>query len=268
MQSIMLGLTSVPGVMGGMLSDERGNVLAHSFPAYFDAATIKGAAELLQDNTVGLQDITGGVKLFDIRCELGRLIIKTLPHMFVVILCQPTVNVQLLFISLNVAIKKLEKLSIDHLLVQTTQQAAVHVQIPPLAVQGSRQVLAAAPPAYSDYRAVSDAKGVLLTCEIMMKTAGTYWDSMTDSASVNRNTALEISNFFKTGPFKKLTVTNRTTGISKHVPVTVIQHDRDHVYDGKIILTQSLAELLHVRERDQIRVEVVVGGGILGWEGI
>ncbi len=262
MQAIMLSLTSVPGVMGSMLSDERGNILAHSFPPYFDAGTIKGAAELLQDNTVGLQEITGGVKLFDIRCELGRLIIKTLPRMFVVVLCQPAVNVQLLFISLNVAIKKLEKLSADHLLVQTTQQAAPQAQI----TASPRP--AGTAPAYSDYRAVSDEKGVLLVCETMQKTAGTFWESMTDSASINRNTALEISNFFKTGPFKKLTITNRTTGISKHVPISVIQHDRDHVYDGKIILTQALTELLHVTDGDQIRVEVVTGGGIFGWEGI
>lgn len=266
MQAIMLGLTSVPGVMGGMLTDERGNVLAHSFPPYFDMGTIKGAAELLQDNTVGLQDVTGGVKLFDIRFELGRLIIKTLPHMFVVILCQPAVNIQLLFISLNVAIKKIEKLSIDHLLDQTAQKAVPQVQIPPIAVAALRSV--GAVPAYSDYRAVSDVKGVLLVCETMKKTAGTFWESMTDNASVNRDTALEISDFFKTGPFKKLTVTNCTTGISKHVPISVIQHDRDHAYDGKIILTLALTELLNVKEGDQIRVEVVIGGGILGWEGI
>ena len=262
MQAIMLGLTAVPGVMGGMLSDERGNVLAHSLPAYFDAGTIKGAADLLQDNTDGLQDITGGVKLFDIRFELGRLIVKILPKMFIVVLCQPAVNIQLLLISLNVAIKKLEKLSIDHPIIPP---AAPQAWISPLAVAAHTPVSSSA---YSNYRAVSDTKGVLLACETMRKTAGTFWDSMADNASINRDTALEISSFFKTGPFKKLTVTNRTTGIGKHVPISVIQHDRDHLYDGKIILTQALTELLNVKEGDQIRVEVVSGGGILGWDGI
>ncbi|OGT98130.1 MAG: hypothetical protein A2X80_10935 [Geobacteraceae bacterium GWB2_52_12] len=99
-----------------MVSDERGNVLAHSFPAYFGQETLKGAADLLQDNTVGLQEATGGVKLFDIRCELGRLIIKTIPQMFIVVLCQPTVNLSLLLISLNVAAKKLEKMPPEQLL--------------------------------------------------------------------------------------------------------------------------------------------------------
>lgn len=266
MQAIMLGLTTVPGVMGGLLSDERGNVLAHSFPPLFDQGTLKGATELLLDNTVGLHEATGGVKLFDMRFELGRVIIKTLPRMFLVILCQPAVNVQLLFISVNVAIKKLEKLSVDNLLAQTAQQALPQVQMPPPSAPALRQAPAA--PVYSDYRAVTDAKGVLLACEIMKKTAATFWDSMSDHASVNRNTALEVSDFFHTGPFKKLTITNCTSGISKRVPVNVIQHDRDHVYDGKIVMTLALAELLKVKEGDRVRVEVVIGGGLHGWEGI
>lgn len=266
MQAIMLGLTTVPGVMGGMLSDERGNVLAHSFPPLFDQGTLKGVTDLLQDNTVGLQEATGGVKLFDMRFELGRIIIKTLPRMFLVILCQPAVNVQLLFISINVAIKKLEKLSVDNLLAQTAQQALPQVQTPQPSAPASRPPAAA--PIYSDYRAVTDAKGVLLTCEVIMKTAGTFWDSMSDHASINRNTALEVSNFFSTGPFKKLTITNRTSGVCKQVPVTVIQHDRDHAYDGKALVSLALAELLKVKDGDQIRAEVVAGGGLFGWDGI
>lgn len=257
MQSIMLGLTTVPGVMGGMLSDEKGNVLAHSFPPYFDIGTIKGAAELLQDNTVGLQEITGGVKLFDIRFELGRLIIKTLPRMFVVILCQPTANIQLLLISLNVAIKKLENISSSHLPVQTAHQVAPPVQPPPVAAAAPRPATAAP----DRYRAVSDGKGVLLTCEIM-KNAETFFG--VDAASVNKNTALEISSFFETGPFKKLTITNLANGIKKRVPVSILPHDRDGAYDGKISPSKSLFESLHAKEGDQVRVEIVVGGGLFG----
>ncbi len=267
MQAIMQGLLTVPGVMGGMLSDERGTVMASSFPAFFDQGTLKGAADLLHDQAIGLQEATGGVRLFDIRCELGRIIIKTLPKMFLVVLCQPTVNVQLLFISLNVAIKKLEKLSIDNLLTQTAQQAAPLVKLPPAAVAAA-PLAAPAVPAYSDYRAVCDAKGVLLQCSIIQKTAGTFWDSMTSHASINRNTAVEISNFFSTGPFKKLTFDNLKSGISKRVPVTVIQHDRDHAYDGKVLMTLALAESLTLKEGDQVRAQVVFGGGLHGWEGI
>lgn len=257
MQAIMLGLTTVPGVMGGMISDERGNVLAHSFPSYFDAGTIKGAADLLQDITVGLQDATGGVKLYDIRFALGRLIIKTLPRMFIVVLCQPTANVQLLLISLNVAIKKLENISDAPLPVQAVQQAAPPVQSPPAAAAVPRPATAAP----DRYRAVSDGKGVLLTCEVM-KNAETFFG--VDAASVNKNTALELSSFFETGPFKKLTITNLANGIKKRVPVSVLPHDRDGAYDGKISPSKSLFESLRAKEGDQVRVEIVTGGGLFG----
>ena len=247
MQAIMRGLTAVPGVMGGLLSDERGTVLAHSFPPLFDQGTLTGITELLQDNMDGLYEATGGVKLFDMRFELGRIIIKRLPRMFMVILCQPVVNVQLLFISINVAIKKIEKVAVESLPVQAPQQALPQV---PLTVQPTTAVHRTAVQGYSDYRAVTDAKGVLLTCEVIKKTAGTFWDSMSDQASVNRNTALEVSNFFNTGPFKKLTISNYGSGVSKHVPVSVIQHDRDHSYDGKLLVSMALSELLKVKAGD------------------
>lgn len=118
MQTIMMNLNSIPGVMGGMLSDEFGNVLAHSLPTFFDQTSLKGVADLVADNTIGLQEATGDVRLFDVQTELGRIIIKILPRMFVSVLCEPAVNFQLLLISLNVAIKKLEKLAPERFVAQ------------------------------------------------------------------------------------------------------------------------------------------------------
>lgn len=139
MQTIMMGLKTVPGVMGGMLSDDRGNVLTHSFPSFFDQGTLSGAADLIADNAIGLQEATGDVKLFDIRTELGRIIVKALPHMFISVLCEPAVNIQLLFISLNVAIKKIEKLPPEQFVVQTATQAE------PAAAQVAAKVSAPVP---------------------------------------------------------------------------------------------------------------------------
>lgn len=247
MHAIMLGLTSVPGVMGGMLSDEQGNMLAHSFPPYFDAATIKGAAELLQDNIVGLQDVTGGVKLFDVRFELGRLIIKPLPHMFLVILCQPAVNLQLLFISLNVAVKKIEKLP---------KEGLVAVPLPPsLPIATTPHTVNAAS---ARYRAVSNGKGVLLTCQTM-ENAESFFG--VDAATVNKTTALALSDFFETDSFKKLTITNLSNGIKKNVPLSVLPHDREGAYDGKISPSKSLSQSLKTKEGDQVVVEAVASGG-------
>lgn len=126
MQTIMLGLKSVAGVMGSMLSDEKGNVLAHSFPAIFDQSTLNDVAVLINDNSLGLQEVTGGVKLFDIRTGLGRIIVKPLPRMVITVLCETTINVQLLSISLNVVAKKLEKFSDEQMaaLVRTPEAPA------------------------------------------------------------------------------------------------------------------------------------------------
>lgn len=123
MQTIMLGLKSVPGVMGSMLSDLQGNVLAHSFPTFFDQGSLKDVAVLVNDNSIGLQEATGEVKLFDIRTELGRIIVKTLPRMFITVLCEPAANLQLLMISLNVAVKKLEKMPVEQLAAPAPQAA-------------------------------------------------------------------------------------------------------------------------------------------------
>ena len=125
--------------MGGMLSDDRGDVLTHSFPSFFDQSTLSGAAELIADNAIGLQEATGDVRLFDIRTELGRIIVKALPRMYVSVLCEPAVNIQLLFISLNVAIKKIEKLPPEQLVAQTTKQAE------PVATQVAAKVSAPGP---------------------------------------------------------------------------------------------------------------------------
>ncbi len=115
MQTIMLGLKSVPGVMGAMLSDSRGNLLAHSFPDFFDQSSLKSVSELVNDNSIGLQEATGEVKLIDIRTELGRIIVKSMPRLFITVLSEQAVNLQLLIISLNVAVKKLEKFSDEQL---------------------------------------------------------------------------------------------------------------------------------------------------------
>jgi predicted regulator of Ras-like GTPase activity (Roadblock/LC7/MglB family) len=125
MQTVMLGLKSVPGVMGSMLSDTQGNVLVHSFPLIFDQATLTNIAMLISDNSLGLQEATGDVKLIDIRYELGRIIIKTLPRCFVTVLCEPGINVQLLTITLNVVIKKLEKFSDEQFAALAPKPAAV-----------------------------------------------------------------------------------------------------------------------------------------------
>jgi len=110
MHSVLQSLHSVPGIIGGLLSDDEGGVLAHSFPPVFDLSSLQALTSGLNYNIMGLQDATGGVKLLDLRYEHGRIIVKPLPNHFLLMLCEPNLNLQLLSISMNVAIKKIEKL--------------------------------------------------------------------------------------------------------------------------------------------------------------
>lgn len=111
MNATIQKLKDVPGVMGCLLADQKGNLLANAFPAIFDTAVLQQNVSLLIDSTSGLKDMTGGVQLFDLRFELGRVIIKPLTNTFLVILCQPSINIPFLMISLNVAVKCLDNLS-------------------------------------------------------------------------------------------------------------------------------------------------------------
>jgi predicted regulator of Ras-like GTPase activity (Roadblock/LC7/MglB family) len=110
MHTVLQSLHTVPGIIGGLLSDDEGGVLAHSFPPIFDLSSLQAISSGLNYNIMGLQDATGGVKLLDLRFEHGRIIVKPLPNNFLLMLCEPNLNLQLLSISMNVAIKKIEKL--------------------------------------------------------------------------------------------------------------------------------------------------------------
>lgn len=255
MQTTLQSLHTVPGVIGGLLSDDDGNVLAHSFPPVFDLPSLQGVCSNLNFNIHGLHEATGGVRLLDLRFEHGRVIVRTLQNQILLLLCEQSVNLQLLSISVNVAIRKVEKLIEQGL-----------KPLPPPTPPASVQPIVAATAIPTSIR--TDEKGVILTTEIMKKTAATFWDSMTESASVGRNTALDISNHFNIGPFKRLTLYNKSNGKSARVPVQIIQYDKDGSYNGKIVVTLSLAEQLKVKNGDQLVAEATVGGGVLGWEGI
>ena len=252
MQTVLQSLHSVPGVIGGILSDDDGSVLVHSFPSVFDLSALQGICNNLNFNVMGLQEASGGVKLLDLRFEHGRVIVKTMPNLFLLMLCEQAINLQLLYISINVAVKKLEK---------------IYAHTPPAPLVGQPIVnLVASGPARPKLRA--DSKGVILTTHILPKTGYTFWESMTESVALVRSTAVEISDHFKTGQFKKLTLTNRLTGKSCVTPVQIMIHDKEGKYDGKIVLTLAVAEQLQLNEGDLLSAEVVTGGGFLGWEGI
>ncbi|HEY6838958.1 MAG TPA: roadblock/LC7 domain-containing protein [Geobacteraceae bacterium] len=259
MQAVLTQINSMPGIVGSLVCDEDGRLTAQAFPPLFDTTMLDQAAAILADSTFGLQSATGSVDLLDLRYNEARIVVKPMSHSFLLLLCTKAVNMQLLTISLNVAIKKLERVVSAHLEQQRVQPAAPpEAASPPLAgaPPGSRTVVA------------EGAKGVSLMVQPMKNTANTYWDNMVEMVSLNRGTSIQISDFFVTGPFKKLKLTNPVNGRSKKFPVYIIKDDAEHLFDGKAVVSLASMEGLGVKPGDPVMATIEVGGGFFGWEGI
>ena len=110
MEKVLRQLNAVPGMIGSMILDENGHLLVHAFPVSFDPDTFSQAGSLLVDSLPVMQSYLSGIDLLDIRCKNGRIIIKPLKVGYLVLLSTSEVNLQLLNISLNVAVAKLDKM--------------------------------------------------------------------------------------------------------------------------------------------------------------
>jgi predicted regulator of Ras-like GTPase activity (Roadblock/LC7/MglB family) len=110
MRDALRQINTVAGTMGSMVCNDHGHLISHLFPAIFDESMLRAAVTTVSENLPGLQDITGGVKMIDFRFQSGRVVVKPVAGGCLVILCENTINLQVLVISLNVVIKKIEKI--------------------------------------------------------------------------------------------------------------------------------------------------------------
>ena len=273
MQAVLTQINSVPGIVGSMLCDEDGKLAAHVFPPLFDTSMMSEAAVALSDSALGLQGATGAVELIDLRYNDARIVVKTMPQSFLILLCTKAVNMQLLTISLNVAIKKLEKLFTAYKVQAQAAPVAApipvsspvpEVVVPPFAAPST--ALQAGPVAVAGSRELIN--GVTLTVQAMKNTANTYWDNMVEMVSINKGTAVAISDYFKTGSFRKVKLINPANGRSKKFPVHIIKDDAERLFEGKAVVSLACMEMIGAGPGDPVVVQVEVGGGIFGWEGI
>jgi predicted regulator of Ras-like GTPase activity (Roadblock/LC7/MglB family) len=255
MQAVLNQINSVPGIVGSLVCDDDGRPVAQLFPPLFDAAMIEEAAAVLSESTFGFQNATGAVDLLDFRYQDARIVVRPMPQSFLLLLCTRAVNMQLLAISLNVAIKKLEKL-----LVARTMAAPAVPLSPPTASPVTTAASGSLP--------LDRSKGVSLAVQPMKNNASTYWDNMLESISLNRMTSVMISDHYRTGSFKKLKLTNPVNGKSRKFPVYIIKDDAEHLFDGKVVVSLASMENLGVRPGDMVKAEIEIGGGLFGWEGI
>lgn len=110
MQLVLSQLNSVPGVVGSMLCDNQGQVLAQVFPSLFDVSMLSQAARVLAESSVDLETVTGSVRLLDLRFDDARIVVRPLTRATILFLCSASINLQPLAISTSVAAPKIERI--------------------------------------------------------------------------------------------------------------------------------------------------------------
>ena len=257
MEAVLSGVLTSQGVMGGLVMDDSGRVLVESLPSLFDKDQVAHAALVLAEQEIGLEELTGGVRLAELRFELGKLIVRPIAERSLVLICEHGANLQMLSIALNVAAKKIEKIPLAP--AASSAAATAPRELTPPTPSGTGWTFMPLP--------VQNGKQ-LLRVSILEKTGGTFWESMEEHISVNRATCRSIWRHSSSNPSKKFILANLKTGVSSNIPLQIIEHDKESLYDGMVVLTLAAAEHLGVKEGDQGTVEVPKGTGLFGWEGI
>ena len=228
MQDILRYINSVEGVIGSAVFNEKGGVVQHAFPPIIDANAIKTAAGLTIECTHSLQ-IDQTLDILDLRYAEGRIIVKTFPGAMLFLLCAKNSNLQVLTITLNLAVKKLEAL------------------LP----KGAEPAAAATPVRAEE--ATNDGILRLRISHLANRDASKSFDSL-GMIAVSQPTSSYIGDFYKT-PFKKLVLTNTAAGTSGTFPVMVMK-DLDTQFDGTIIVGPGIEKKLQVTEGDKIEVKI------------
>jgi predicted regulator of Ras-like GTPase activity (Roadblock/LC7/MglB family) len=227
MKDILQHINSVEGVIGSALFSQKGEVLAHAFPPLIDAASLKNAASLTLECSHGLQ-LSQTLDLLDLRYSDGHILVKAFPGALLFLLCANSIKLQVLSISLNLAVKKLE--------------AKLLSEVPVAAPQSAREATGS----------VDDMLRMSIS-HLANKQASASFDSL-GMVAVSQPTSQYISDYYKT-PFKKLTLTNSAAGTSGTFPVMVMK-DMDQQYDGTVIIGPGIEKKLKVSEGDKVEVKI------------
>lgn len=228
MQTLLQQITAIDGVIGCSLYDEQGKILAAACPLVLDESQLAIAASSMLDCLHALQvsHILGGMEL---RFAEGRMLIRPLKGAFINVLCSKSVNLSMVNITLNLALRKLEQM--------LPQPGAA-----PAAVPSAAAAAVAAP-----------ASGIPLRIAHLQKgDVGSSFDQL-GMVAVSQVTAKQLSDFFgKTS--KKLKVSTQAGG-GGVFPVMII-NDVDMLYDGALVIGPGIERKLKVEEGAQVVVEL------------
>lgn len=109
MQIYLSQLNAVPGVVGSLVCDSHGELLAQRFPSLFDAEMLAQVAKLVAGSSGGLEAATGSLRLVDFRFADARVVVRPLSGGHLLFLCASGADLQPLALSTSVAIPQIER---------------------------------------------------------------------------------------------------------------------------------------------------------------
>ena len=110
MSIVLKQLNAVPGVIGSLVCDAKGILVAHDFPPQYEEPRIRAAAQAIGDRSSGLEAAVGLVGTVDLRFATARVVIRPVADGKIVFLCAPSANLQTLLLSTAGALRRLEEL--------------------------------------------------------------------------------------------------------------------------------------------------------------
>jgi len=112
METVLSQLNAVPGVVGSMVCDAEGRLLAQAFPPLVEPRRLQQAAAIVAERSAALETSLGGVGMIDLRYANARIVVQPMEGARLLFLCAPSINLQFLAMSASGAARKLEKLAI------------------------------------------------------------------------------------------------------------------------------------------------------------
>jgi predicted regulator of Ras-like GTPase activity (Roadblock/LC7/MglB family) len=105
--AVLQQLGAVPGVVGSMVFEPSGQVLARAFPAVFDGAGLQQLAAQLSGDAYFQEWMAGDAATLDLRFADGQVLLRTLGGSWLLVLATMEANPQLLAMSLTQALRRL-----------------------------------------------------------------------------------------------------------------------------------------------------------------
>lgn len=106
-EATLAQLSAVPGVVGSLLFDARGAVVASAFPPVFDAGGLRTLAERLSADGYFQEWMGGEGGALELRYLDGQVAVRTVDRSWLLVLTTPQANAQLLAMSLTQVVRRL-----------------------------------------------------------------------------------------------------------------------------------------------------------------